>query len=76
MALTGAFASIGTLESDNWIRDVTLHEDHSKTTSANQAQITGCYAVWPCAYYADSNVKNFQEALEDLADCPSRFEAC
>ena len=41
MELTGAIREHGQVESDNWIRDVTLNEDHVKTNSANQAQIMG-----------------------------------
>jgi len=75
MALTGAIRQHWHVESDNWIRDVTLHEDHIKTTSANQAQITGCLRSLALRLLRRFNVKNFQEALEDFADCPSRFEA-
>ena len=75
MELTGAIRQHWHVESDNWIRDVTLHEDHIKTTSANQAQITGCLRSLALRLLRRFNVKNFQEALEDFADCPSRFEA-
>ena len=75
MALTGAMRQHWHVESDNWIRDVTLEEDHIKTTSANQAQIMGCLCSLALRVLRRFNVKNFQEALEDFADCPSRFEA-
>jgi predicted transposase YbfD/YdcC len=75
MELTGAIRQHWHVESDNWIRDVTLNEDHIKTTSANQAQITGCLRSLALRLLRRFNVKNFQEALEDFADCPSRFEA-
>jgi predicted transposase YbfD/YdcC len=42
LELTGAIRQHWHVESDNWIRDVTLDEDHIKTTSANQAQNMGC----------------------------------
>jgi predicted transposase YbfD/YdcC len=75
MALTGAIRQHWHVESDNWIRDVTLEEDHIKTPSANQAQIMGCLCSVALRVLRRFNVKNFQEALEDFADCPSRFEA-
>lgn len=75
MELTGAIRQHWHVESANWIRDVTLNEDHIQTTSANQAQITGCLRSLAMHLLRRFNVKNFQEALEDFADCPSRFEA-
>jgi predicted transposase YbfD/YdcC len=75
LELTGAIRQHWHVESDNWIRDVTLEEDHIKTTSANQAQNMGCLRSLALRLLRRFNVKNFQEALEDFADCPSRFEA-
>jgi predicted transposase YbfD/YdcC len=75
MELTGAIRQHWHVESDNWIRDVTLNEDHIKTTSTNQAQGLGCLRSLAMRLLRRFNVKNFQEALEDFADCPSRFEA-
>jgi predicted transposase YbfD/YdcC len=75
MELTGAIRQHWHVESDNWIRDVTLDEDHVKTTSANQAQNMGCLRSLAMRLLRRFNVNNFQEALEDFADCPSRFEA-
>ena len=75
MALTGALRQHWHVESDNWIRDVTFDEDNVKTTSANQAQGMGCLRSLALRLLRRFNVKNFQEALEDFADCPSRFEA-
>src|SRR6267378_7596739 len=54
---------------------VTFDEDNIKTTSANQAQGMGCLRSVAMRLLRRFNVKNFQEALEDFADCPSRFEA-
>ena len=59
----------------NWIRDVTLNEDKVKTKSPNQAQIMGSLRSLAMRLLRRFNVSNFQEALEDFADCPSRFEA-
>ena len=75
LELTGAIRQHWHVESDNWIRDVTLEEDHIKTTSAHQGQIMGCLRSLALRLLRQFNVKNFQEALEDFADCPSRFEA-
>ena len=75
LELTGAIRQHWHVESDNWIRDVTLDEDHIKTTSANQAQNMGGLRSLAMRLLRRFNVKNFQEALEDFADCPSRFEA-
>jgi len=75
MELTGAIRQHWHVESDNWIRAVTLNEDHVKTTSANQAQNMGCLRSLALRLLRRFNVNNFQEALEDFADCPSRFEA-
>ncbi len=63
------------VESDNWIRDVTLNEDHVKTKSSTQAQVMGCLRSLAMRLLRRFNVTNFQEALEDFADCPSKFEA-
>jgi predicted transposase YbfD/YdcC len=75
MELTGAIRQHWHVESDNWIRDVTFDEDNVKTTSANQAHGMGCLRSLAMRLLRRFNVKNFQEALEDFADCPSRFEA-
>jgi predicted transposase YbfD/YdcC len=75
MELTGAIRQHWHVESDNWIREVTLDEDHLKTTSANHAQVMGCLRSVALRVFRRFTVKNFQEALEDFADCPSRFEA-
>jgi predicted transposase YbfD/YdcC len=75
LELTGAIRQHWHVESDNWIRDVTFDEDNVKTTSANQAQGMGCLRSLAMRLLRRFNVKNFQEALEDFADCPSTFEA-
>ncbi len=75
MALTDAMRQPWHVESAHWIRDVTFHEDNVTTTSANQAQGMGCLRSLALRLLRRFNVKNFQEALEDFADCPSRFEA-
>jgi len=63
------------VESDNWIRDVTLKEDKIKIKSANQAQITGIFHSLALRLLRKSGIKNFQEAIENFADCVDTFEA-
>jgi predicted transposase YbfD/YdcC len=75
LELAGAMRQHGQVESDHWIRDVTLDEDHITTTSANQTQNMGCLRSVAMRLLRRFNVKNFQEALADFADCPSKFEA-
>ena len=73
--LTGAIRQHWHVESDNWIRDVTLDEDNIKTKSSNQAQVMSGLRSLAMRLLRRFNVSNFQEALEDFADCPSKFEA-
>jgi predicted transposase YbfD/YdcC len=73
--LTGAIREHWHVESDNWIRDVTFDEDYVKTKSSNQAQVMSCLRSLAIRLLRRFNVSNFQEALEDFADCPSKFEA-
>ena len=75
IALTSAIREHWHVESDNWIRDVTLDEDHIKTTSAKQAQIMGSLRSVALRLLRRFEVKNFRAALEDFADCPRKFEA-
>jgi len=75
LALAGAIRQHWHVESDNWIRDVTLAEDHVKTQSATQAHVMGCLRSLALRLLRRFNVNNFQEALETFADCPSKFEA-
>lgn len=75
MELAGAIRQHWHVESDNWIRDVTFQEDHIKTHSSNQAHVMGCLRSLAVRLLRKFNVRNFQEALETFADCPSRFEA-
>jgi predicted transposase YbfD/YdcC len=63
------------VESENWIRDVTFNEDHVQTKSPNQGQVVGCLRSLAIRLLRRCKVPNFQEALEDFADCPSKFEA-
>ena len=73
--LTSAIRQHWHVESENWIRDVTFNEDHVKTKSPTQGQVMGCLRSLVIRLLRRFKVPNFQEALEDFADCPSRFEA-
>jgi predicted transposase YbfD/YdcC len=73
--LTRAIREHWHVESDNWIRDVTFNEDHVKTKSSNQGQVMGCLRSLAMRLLRRYKVPNFQEALEDFTDCPSKFEA-
>ncbi len=75
LELTRAIREHWHVESANWIRDVTWEEDHVKTNSPQQAQIMGALRSLAMRLLRRFNVPNFQEALEDFADCPSKFEA-
>jgi predicted transposase YbfD/YdcC len=62
------------VESDNWIYDAPFNEDNIKTRSPNQAQIIGCLRSLAMRLLRKLNVGNFQEAIENFADCPNMFE--
>ena len=63
------------VESDNWIRDVTLKEDNIRIESGNQAQIMGILRSLAMRLLRKSGIKNLQEAIENFADCTDTFEA-
>lgn len=63
------------VESENWIRDVTFKEDKIKTKSGNQAQIMGGLRSLAVRLLRKAKVKNFQAAIETFADCADKFEA-
>ncbi len=62
------------VESDNWIRDVTLGEDQVKTKHANQAHVMACLRTFAMRLLRKTNSKNFQATIETFSDCPARFE--
>jgi len=62
------------VESDNWIRDVTLGEDQVKTKHANQAHIMACLRTIAMRLLRKTKSKNFQATIETFSDCPDRFE--
>ena len=62
------------VESDNWIRDVTLGEDQVKTKHANQAHVMACLRTLAMRLLRKTGSKNFQATIETFSDCPDRFE--
>ena len=62
------------VESDNWIRDVTLGEDKVKTKHANQAHVMACLRTLVMRLLRKTNSKNFQATIETFSDCPDRFK--
>jgi predicted transposase YbfD/YdcC len=62
------------VESENWIRDVTFNEDHVKTKCADQAHVMACLRTFVVKLFRKANLKNFQAALETFCDCPDKFE--
>lgn len=61
------------VESDNWIRDVTLGEDQVKTKHANQAHVMACLRTLAMHLLRKTNSKNFQATIETFSDCPDLF---
>jgi predicted transposase YbfD/YdcC len=62
------------VESDNWIRDVTLNEDKIKTKSGNQAQIMSSLRSLAMRLLRKIGGNNFQEAIENFNDNVGWFE--
>jgi hypothetical protein len=75
MAFAGAIRQHGHVESDHWLREVTLAEEHVKTPAATQAHGLGCVRSLALRVLRRGKVHNLQEARENFADCPSKFEA-
>jgi predicted transposase YbfD/YdcC len=63
------------VESDNWIRDVTLNEDKIKTKSGNQAQIMSSLRSLAMRLLRKTGGNNFQETIENCNDNVGWFEA-
>ena len=62
------------VESDNWIRDVTFNEDNVKTKCADQAHVMACLRTFVVQLFRKANLKNFQAATETFCDCPDKFQ--
>lgn len=63
------------VESENWIRDVTFNEDNVKTKCANQTHVMACLRTFVVQLFRTANLDNFQAAIETFCDCPDQFEA-
>jgi predicted transposase YbfD/YdcC len=63
------------VESENWIRDVTFNEDNVKTKCADQAHVMACLRTFVVKLFRKANLENFQAALETFCDCPDKFTA-
>jgi len=63
------------VESNNWIRDVTFNEDRTKTKLGNQAQIMALLRGLAIELIRKTSPKNFQAAIEKLADSVSTLES-
>lgn len=66
----GAIRGHWGVESDNYIRDKTLNEDHVKTKYGNQAQIMGRLRGLAMGLIRKTKTKNFQAMIDKFADCP------
>lgn len=73
--LSGAIRCHWGVESNNWIRDVTFNEDHIKTKAGNQAQIMALLRGLAIELIRKTAPKNFQAAIENLADSVTNLEA-
>lgn len=73
--LSRAIRKHWSVESDNWIRDVTLNEDKIKTKSGNQAQIMSSLRSLALRLLRKTGGNNFQEAVENFNDNVGWFEA-
>jgi predicted transposase YbfD/YdcC len=63
------------VESENWIRDVTLREDRVKTKDGRLAQVMAILRTLALQVLRRANLPNFQAALETFADCPNQLLA-
>ncbi len=61
------------VEADNWIRDVTFKEDRVKTKQGNQAQVMASLRTLAMKLFRKANIKNFQEAIDNFADCSEKY---
>ena len=73
--LTQAIRCHWGVESNNWIRDVTFNEDHTKTKAGNQSQIMALLRGLAIELIRKTSPKNFQAAIENFADSVSTLES-
>jgi predicted transposase YbfD/YdcC len=63
------------VEADNYIRDVTFREDDVKTKNGNQGHILASLRTLAIGLLRQTNIQNFQAALEGLADNAQLFKS-
>jgi predicted transposase YbfD/YdcC len=73
--LTQAIRRHWSVESNNWIRDVTFNEDRIKTKAGNQAQIMALLRGLAIELIRKTLPKNFQAAIENFTDSVSTLES-
>lgn len=61
------------IESDNYIRDVTFHEDQVKTKDPNQGQVLASLRTLATSLFRQAKLQNFQAAIETFSDRPDLF---
>lgn len=62
------------VESDNYIRDVSFKEDAVRTKNSNQGQVLASLRTVAMRLFREAKISNFQAALEKFSDCPEQFE--
>ena len=73
--LTQAIRCHWGVESNNWIRDVTFNEDHTKTKAGNHSQIMALLRGLAIELIRKTSPKNFQAAIENFVDSVSTLES-
>ena len=73
--LTQAIRRHWGVESNNWIRDATFHEDKVKTKAGNQAQVMGLLRGLAIELIRKTSPKNFKAAIEKFIDVPGHLES-
>jgi len=72
-ALARAVRRHWSIESVNWIRDVTFQEDNVKTKDPQLAQCMATIRSFAIRLLQRARFPNFQEAIERFLDCPDDF---
>ena len=73
--LTQAVRCHWSMESNNWIRDVTFNEDRIKTKAGNQSQIMALSRGLAIELIRKTAPKNFQAAIDNFADSVSTLQS-
>jgi len=72
--LVGAIRKHWSVESNNWILDVTFNEDKIRIKRKNQAHIMSRLRAFALQLLRKASIPNFQAALERFADLPNSME--